>query len=344
MKKILDNVGESVQGVLDGIGDAIQQAGARRQAQYQALAAELGLDADARGRFHGTLDGVRLRRWSEDQGGKNTTDWWTITEYELPRDLPGFLSVRQVGFFDHLGKVFGGTPDLQLGLADLDEALQIGIVHGQDDEARALLLDPTVTDRLRALQSSKCTWRLKHGKLRVGFRGQHKNVGPRGLRLGIDTVKAMDAVLGPPWIELARELDCTLVEPAPTLQGHIDGVPIRVQVQRQDGRILTWILGWFEPHLPEGTEVIHRNRNPKGDVLGDGILDKMVRVESPDPDTLRQRLATDAVRGPLLEVVHGHVGSQLRHDRIMLRIRGRCGARLRERVRLVTDLAKALSA
>lgn len=339
---LLDSLVEGLQDAADALAEGLHRLGEERRQAYRAAAAELGLEADAQGSFVGAWDGVPVRRRSVDRGGKNATDWWTVTEYQLAAALPGHLAVHPRGLLEQLSEAFGAR-DVEVG-SPLDRALWVRVAAGQHDEARALLCDPAVLDRLEALRQTDAQWELEDAALTVSFRGRHDQVGARGLRLGAEVARAVDRLLVPPWRELARDLGSELHPAAPRLAGHHGGVPVRVEVRLRKGAPTTWLLAWFAPTLPDGTRVMHRARLSRGRELGDPILDPMLRAESADLGELGRRLGQDAVRGPLLEVLHGFPGSSLRHDRVMLRVPGRAGPALPRRVRLVTELASALAA
>ncbi len=96
------------------------------------------------------------------------------------------------------------------------------------------------------------------------------------------------------------------------------------------------------PSLPRRTRVQRRElEHGEEDVLGDLILDSLLVSRTRDRRELAKRLGHDSVRGPLLEVVHGHPGSRVERHWVHLHVDGSlCG--LTPSVRLAVELAEEL--
>ena len=94
--------------------------------------------------------------------------------------------------------------------------------------------------------------------------------------------------------------------------------------------------------LPEGTRVAHVASGAGQVRLADPILDGMLSVETSDAPALAERVCDDAVRGPLLEVLHGHPGSVLTAETVTLYAPGRLRGTLQQTVDVVVELAHAL--
>lgn len=107
------------------------------------------------------------------------------------------------------------------------------------------------------------------------------------------------------------------------LRGTVDGVRVSIMGPRlTDDRWVLEVRAALSPAFPAGTLVVARQegvRRPtaRASRLGDLVLDHALCATSTDPETLAQRLARDAVRGPVLDVVAAHPASELRADEVV---------------------------
>ena len=103
-----------------------------------------------------------------------------------------------------------------------------------------------------------------------------------------------------------------------TAEGEIDGVPVRIVLPWVDGeRWSTTITAWWTTPLPDGT--VLRPTPPRRvaeDTIGDLFLDTALHIVTSDPDALKERLAHDELRGPLLDLVCGYPDSIVMADRV----------------------------
>ena len=67
----------------------------------------------------------------------------------------------------------------------------------------------------------------------------------------------------------------------------------------------------FAPSLPPDTRLEAATRHPKGAPVGDLLLDAALDIASSNPEVVRQRLARDEIRGPLLDLLCRFPGSAL---------------------------------
>jgi len=90
-----------------------------------------------------------------------------------------------------------------------------------------------------------------------------------------------------------------------------------------DDRWMLEVRAPIVPPLPAGTRVTsrpqgrHRRREPRASGIGDLVLDQALQALSEDPGALGRRLARDAVRGPVLDVLAAHPRSELLADEVV---------------------------
>lgn len=95
----------------------------------------------------------------------------------------------------------------------------------------------------------------------------------------------------------------------------VEGVPIAIT-----GRFpRIEMTASLRTSLPDGTLVVHADHGIVDKRLGDPVLDPLLTVQGPDLPALKDRLATEDVRGPLLDVLHGAPGSVLEATRVVCR-------------------------
>lgn len=298
------------------------------------LAAGLGLQVRSNDEFVGRYRGVHVRQYSRDLGGSNTTDLWTTTRCGLLADLPRGLVVVNQGFFSHLADLFGQR-DIQVGNA-FDPLLRI---TAEDEEgARELLTDPDVVERLGAVLRAEGRVELQGTVLELRVRGRHTDNAQVRLDEAVGLTRALAAVVERHWQGLIDTYQLRSNEDGSVLEGEVSGVPVQVALLAQPQR--TAVTGRLAAPFPVGTRVIAAPPGG-GAKLGDPVLDGRLSVYG-DVAGLRPLLATDAARGPLLEVLLGHPGSVLHHDRVNLVADGRLGRRLARALDSVVTLVRAL--
>lgn len=314
--------------------------GLQTQREHRELAArlarDLGLAVRGTDEFFGEYRGVQVVQYSRDLGGSSSTDWWTTTRCALLTAPPRGLILANQGFFGHLADMFGAA-DLQIGNG-LDAQLRISA----EDEAGAkeLLGDPEVTRWFAAILKAEGRLELKGDQLEIRLRGRHTEQARKRLDEAVAVVRALAAVSERHWQGLVERhglrADAELTE----LIGVIDGVDLEIRMEGDPPR--TVVRGRFHPPLADG-EWLAAARRDLDIRFGDPILDGRLSVATPDAEALKARIATDAVRGPLLEVVMDHPDSRVEGDAVTLVARGRLGRRLPAAVDAVVALARGLS-
>ena len=111
-----EDLAEGLEQTAQDVHDLLDAPRRARVDKARAIAHPLGLRADSRARIGGVLHEVPIRRFSRDHGGKNSTVWYTHTEFELEVPLPGMLFCRKQHAFDDLS-TFLGVTEVQRGTA-----------------------------------------------------------------------------------------------------------------------------------------------------------------------------------------------------------------------------------
>lgn len=129
------------------------------------------------------------------------------------------------------------------------------------------------------------------------------------------------------------------------LRGSVEGVLLAVDGVGDFGKPGTLgisVRGTLLTPMPPGTRASHKDLPPEQPVrLEDPVLDGLIALTTREAAATRERLCTDAVRGPLLDVLHAHPGSVLRARTVELVVPEDAGdpAPL---IRKVVDLVRAL--
>lgn len=280
----------------------------------RAEAASAGLELGLLGQASGTVEGFAVQYRSSDNGSNPSK-----TTVELGFQLPE-LHVRTQGrSIDGVFDMLRGRIDITLGTS-FDQALHI---HGADKAAvRALLTDPAVQAAIRGVLGT-------FGELLITPRTvvTHQQ-GPLfdDVALKVNRAVALAVALRDrfeaPWKALGEAHGLTAVDTpdARVFEGEVGGASVRVEQARlAGGDVPLRVRVVLTRPLPPGTELVHidRGKGPSA-ALADPILGAQVHAVSTDPDALSTRLSRDAVRGPLLEVVHGHPGSRVTSEAVEL--------------------------
>lgn len=307
-----------------------------RHSRARVIAERFGLQVRGNDELVGRHRGVPLRMYSKDHGSSSNTQWWTHTRCTLSEPLASGLRVTNQGVMGALADLIGFS-DVQLG-TPLDPKLRI--VAQQAEEARELLTDEDVEVAIWEILGVDGRIDLGSAELEVRVRGRHlEAVGVR-LKEAVDLVHALAGAGQGAWRAVA-ELHGLAINPAATLiSGDVDGIGLRIEL---DSDRRTWVRASLPQPLPAGTRIVHKDRG-SGDVrLGDPILDTLVSVRTGAPEVLAARISRDEVRGPLLELVHGMPGAEVRSNELVFVASGRLGKRLLAVTDTVLAAARALS-
>lgn len=135
----------------------------------------------------------------------------------------------------------------------------------------------------------------------------------------------------------------TTPEPGTTVEGNVNGVPIAIVLPLAQGR--QWRLevrGQLAEPLPPGTLIEGQRGRAYDTDVGDLFLDRTLDILTDAPDILRDRLARDEVRGPLLDLLCTYPGSLVTEDQIVHRVGGSDALLVNAALDRVVELARAL--
>ncbi len=185
---------------------------------------------------------------------------------------------------------------------------------------------------------------------RAWLGGVHELTGfvEAGLALGRALLEVADA----PWLRLATrpglELSREGPHGRPVLRGELDGIALDLAVREGPFRWApTLVLGF--PTLPGLVMRASQDGDPPvGErwrvATGNPVLDGMIYTTADEPQRLRSVLRDPALTPLLMEVLHGHPGSNLDHQGLVIWAPGVAGVRLDELVDLGLELARAFGA
>ncbi|MCB9766429.1 MAG: hypothetical protein H6739_42035 [Alphaproteobacteria bacterium] len=308
--------------------------------RWSDAAQSLGLVLEREGVWGGALERARVR---VEPGGR------VLVLARHPEVAVRGLRIRPLGLYHAL---FGqGLSDgSSLGLhfhIDAPLRRRVGRLLQSQDVRRALW---DLAPFKRALQVDEGEVRLLAGPLT-----RDPRCDPQALIVAVAWLaQVLSEGFAVGWRAVARERGLTLSFTdgdalAPVLRGVIDGVTLQVRVTERfssDTRLVTVIRGELDHPMPAGLHVVRegtgRGGSPWRVTLHDPVLRSLVDVYASDPDETRALLSHEGLHGPLLEVVHGHPGSQVTHEAVVLVYGGVDGASMGERIDGVVRLVKVL--
>ena len=306
-----------------------------RRRRLARIAEPLGLSVTGDFALAGLHRGAAVRLYDAADNTVSRIVAWA----KIPDVLPSGLSVAPRGLLSGFASAMGLVP-VQLG-TDLDRSLRIG---GAPTEAvRELLLDDGVSRCLAGLVAASTRFEVVHGGITLDFPGRLEGDAAAALAALMEVVEVFVGAGRGHWIELAHRHGLARDDRVQRLAGIIDGVDVTATLHVDRWYPRTVISGTVQPPLPPDTQVVHRDLDPDAPPIGDPVLDGLVAIRG-DLDRLRPWLCTDAVRGPLLEVVHGFPRSTVRTGAVVLTFPGRLGRSLAPAIDRVVDLARALDA
>ncbi|MBX2801087.1 MAG: hypothetical protein KTR31_25630 [Myxococcales bacterium] len=122
--------------------------------------------------------------------------------------------------------------------------------------------------------------------------------------------------------EALGQLGAALGQGADLTHTTVDGVPLEIHLPSV--RSTAWscaVVATLSRPLPAGTRVVSSEVHGATDVdVGDLFLDLPLSIDTSDPPALRDRLATDDLRGAILDLLCSWPGSVLHADRVEHRV------------------------
>lgn len=265
-------------------------------------------------------------------------DGSTVVEVAVPAPLPTRLVIGPAGIWG-----IGGPVPVRTGRDYLDAVFRV--TSDDPDWARAVLQSEDIGPELRRLKNDVGGVALDRGVLRLAV--PHPlaadEVRPLARRIA-DLAWALGRAGVARWAEAARDHALKLVVKGPReLHLHDESVAVAF-------RATSWadpglqVLRMVVPGVPADLTLLPRSPDePGGRSLGDLILDRGLRVEAGPPD-VAERLATDAVRGPLLDFLHGPYEPRVVQGHLELRATGGAAPVVLDRLADMRALREVLAA
>ncbi len=269
----------------------------------------------------GDIDGVELliRTYTENRERLNTLQ--THIRAHVPRHLTIglYLERRNTAIEGILG-----APNVTTGQPAIDRTFSI---RGDDQvAATAIMRDEAVVAGLLPLLEENAKVHLDDEWLS----SSHPAILPNEFGPRVDQVvalaKALAGSTGRAARQLAEDYDLEVLETRGQIltRGTYRGFPLLVRTERPaDGQAFrTTIQAGVPSPLPANLHIerIGAAGANNGLHLGDPILDATVVVQGQDRDAIAELLCDDDLRGDLLAVVHGHEGSYVKGQVVVLRV------------------------
>lgn len=308
--------------------------------QATMIAAQLGLQTEGTA-ILGTYRDVAVRLETIDRGsGKNSDPWSQSTGILNPPLVE--IHVRPETVVDTFVNFFS-QKDIQVGDAAFDRAF---LISGPDErKIRQILANPDVQRQMMRAIGVGRQIEITADHVRICTRGEHLEHVEYKLDEVVELADALIHAQMGPWAAYAARNKLNFHDDLGFVTGKLRGVRIKISEVRPTyrGKLYTRIQAHLDRPLPARTHIVHADLGSgQGATLGDPVLDSMVHVATDDIEVLRQRLATEAVRGPLLEIVHGQPTSHVDATTIVALHEGML-LELDAAVDVVVELAKALT-
>lgn len=240
----------------------------------------------------------------------------TIT-MPLSRHLPSMLLTPK--------GLVGNSDDVLTGDKDFDKSWLLR--SGRPDAAR-LAFGPSARAALRDQKLSRIE--VEGRKLTLV-----QDDGVPSVPLMIAAFRLARALPGGTWSKHAAQLG--LAVDGEHLVGVIDGLETRVQLWGGNTRVWVKVNG-------HGLTACHKDHARfRGLPINNPVLSGLIAVKG-DPALLEELLADEELVGPLLEVVHGHPGSQVDPTGVVLEVPGVAREELLDLVPKAVELARRLRA
>ncbi len=298
------------------------------------------LVAESEGSFQ--YDGRQVLVTYYSTGGKHPTLHMqlSIATPELP-----LLQMYEQTMISGIGKALGAQ-DIEVGDREFDE---FWTIKGHPEEGARELVTADVIRLVRLLgleaDNASIEVNLEGGELLIR---RHKWIDyPPALtayvRRGLELADELIGAHGRHWraVAEARGLKLEVRAFKRSMIGEIDGVPVVARIKH--GRRVSHTEARAEVQVPGGLHVVHCDLADQlegpGVNLGNPVLDMLVVANADDTSAARAMLAREGLAESLLAVVHGHKGSALTPDEVVLRADGWRLEDIGELVDLVVDLA-----
>ncbi len=294
----------------------------------------------------GEIDGLRVKVqvWDEPRGKSSRRV--TLLSANLPGLLPAGLRLQVEGMGWKLLQGLG-LADLETGDEWIDRSLRI--TAEDSPAALAMMRDSAVRTALRSILGDRLRVTLEGRALRVLRVGvADREIGQRYDQL-LALARAMDAALVLPWHRLANSRGLALRVDGRRLriEGDWDDLALVATAGRgRDGAVSrTEIRVRVPAPLPRGLWITRRDEEaPPGCLdLPDPVIGHLLCVRCARVEAAAELLDDDELRGLLLEVVHGHPGSTVQGDTVILRLGVFVTREIEDRIGLVCHLARSLA-
>ncbi len=309
-------------------------------ALWQRWATSRGLTYK-RGRISGEIEGRPVTVRMNITPDSNTFQRLTTIGTRLARALPSGLRISP----DPNAVFKLPTGDIQVGDRTIDSRCEI---HARDPGlARAVLGDAEVRAALRPLLESGATIWLSGEELRSAHPGRITD--PLDLRVTqtLALAAALEEAPERPFAGLAerRDWDATVLGGNLLVEGVEDGFAVSVRYHQDKGPMHTAVrvvVPGLDERLALHVTVPEFGGAQPSLALGDPIVDRLLYVHGNDADAVAALLRDDDLRAELLEVVHGHPGSAVRHGAVLLAVPGYDLSGVDHRLDLALALARSL--
>ncbi len=294
----------------------------------------------------GEIDGfeIKIEIWDEPQGKRSRRV--TRMNARLPGLLPPGLrlQVEGVGW-----KLLGGLglKDIQVGDAQIDSALRI--TSTDPAAAVAAFRSPAVGAAIRSVLDQNLRVILEGRDLKVLQVGvADREVGERYDQL-LAVARAVSGALTEPWRRMAQAHGLVLKvdDRRVRVDGRWAGLQMTATAGRwAEGRTRTSIRVRVPAELPRDLWILRRDEvAPEGCLdLPDPVIGHLLCVRCPRPGIVPALLDDDELRTLLLEVIHGHPGSAVQNNGVMLEVEDFVTGEIEHEVDLAARLARALAA
>ncbi len=286
---------------------------------------------------------VKVHIWDEPQG--KTSRRVTVYRAELQNVLPARLRFQVEGVGWKLLQGLG-LKDIEVGDDGIDDALRItsadpgATLEVMQGERTRHALRTVLRANLRVILEDRV---LK--LLQVGV--ADREIGTRYLEF-VELIRALDGALSRPWSRMAEREGLSLRRSRrrTRVEGQWGGLNLTAVADSGGGgdpcrsRIQVGIPG----ELPRGLWITRRDEDaPAGCLdLPDPVVGHMLCVRCQRPELAVELLDDDDLRAALLEVVHGHPGSRVQGDAVVLEVDQFLGEAIEEKVAMAVNLARAL--
>lgn len=285
----------------------------------------------------GVLDG---RRCSVQFRGSSKVVVQTVFTVRTVLALPPGLSVRHLDEMDRLLITLGGL-DVEIGIHALDRSLRF---RGRNPRAvKMIFAGQAVRDAAEALVNTgtdgSC---IEDDEVRLVVPGLvGSGVGP-WLDVAHQLAGALDEAFVAPWRRFTDACAMVLLTRDDHLlvEGELHGISVDVRASWSDTVVKAGVLGG----VPGGMRARKRQADDSAGIrLQDPILNRMLFVEGDELSAIESWVVDDRVRESMLEVLHGHPGSEVGLDGVVLRTELLDESQIAEKIELAVALARGLS-